>query len=269
MSELRLMAVHAHPDDEVLSTGGVLARAAAAGIRTVLVTFTDGSAGDGPGGIKPTDAAHDPDAVAATRRAELDASCALLGIAHVELLGYRDTGMPEWPSASDPAAFSNLAVADVRPRLDALLESYRPDVLVTYPENGGSGHADHVMTHRVAMASVAATGIPRKVYWGAIPRSVLEAGRAAAVAAGMDLDSVPDPSMGTPDAEVAAVVDVSAHAQRKRDALLAHASQSDGAFLLSLPGGIGAMVFGREAFVRALPPWTGGEPEDDLFAGLG
>lgn len=262
------MAVHAHPDDEVLSTGGVLARAAAAGIRTVLVTCTDGGAGDGPGGIKPTDPAHDAAAVAATRRAELDASCAILGVEHVELLGYPDTGMPDWPTASSPDAFSNLAVEDVRPRLDALLERYRPDVLVTYAENGGSGHADHVMTHRVAMASVAATRIPRKVYWGAIPRSVLESGRAAAEAAGMDPTSVPDPAMGTPDEDVAAVVDVSAHSDQKCDALTAHASQSDGAFLLGLPGGIGAAVFGRESFVRVVPPWTGGPQEDDLFDGL-
>lgn len=265
---LTLMAVHAHPDDEVISTGGVLARAAAAGIRTVLVTFTDGGAGDGPGGIKPTDPAHDAAEVAITRQAELAASCAILGVQHVELLDYRDTGMPDWPTAGSPQAFSNLPVEEVRPRLDALLEQYRPDVLVTYGENGGSGHADHVMVHRVVMASVAATGIPRKVYWGAIPRSALEAGRDAAEAAGMDPSSVPDPSLGTPDGSIAAEVDVRAHARQKRDALAAHASQSDGAFLLSLPEGVGSQIFGRESFVRAVPPWSGGPREDDLFDGL-
>lgn len=262
------MAVHAHPDDEVISTGGVLARAAAAGVRTVLVTCTDGSAGDGPGGIKPTDPAHDPDLVAATRRTELDASCAILGIEHVELLGYRDTGMADWPSAVAPDAFSNLDVDDVRPRLDALFESYQPDVVVTYDPNGNSGHADHKMTHQVTMASVRANGIPRKVYWAAIPRSVLEAGRAAMRAAGMDEENMPDPSMGTPDEDISALLDVSAHVRAKRDALLAHASQSDGAFLLGLPDEMGAQVFGREAFVRVVPAWTGGPPETDLFAGL-
>lgn len=265
------MAVHAHPDDEVISTGGVLAKAAAAGIRTVLVTCTDGSAGDGPGGIKPTNPAHDPAAVAATRRAELRRSCAILGICDLEMLDYPDSGIPEWPTARSPQAFSNLAVDDVRPRLDALLQRYRPDVLVTYDENGNSGHADHKMTHRVAMASIAAladTGIPRRVYWAAIPRSSLERGRAAMEAAGMDPTQVPDPSMGTPDEALAARVDVTAQAQQKRDALSAHASQSDGTFLLGLSAELSATIFSQETFVQAVPPWSGGEPTADLFDGL-
>ena len=65
---LTLMAVHAHPDDEATMTGGVLAKAAAEGVRTVLVTCTDGRCGDGPGGVKPGEPGHDPDAVAAMRR---------------------------------------------------------------------------------------------------------------------------------------------------------------------------------------------------------
>src|SRR4051812_39971756 len=66
---LTLMAVHAHPDDECSSTGGVLAKYAAEGVRTIVVTCTNGELGDGPGGIKPGDPGHDTEAVAATRRA--------------------------------------------------------------------------------------------------------------------------------------------------------------------------------------------------------
>ncbi|MER5336944.1 PIG-L family deacetylase [Micromonospora sp. NPDC002717] len=76
------MAVHAHPDDEATSTGGVLARYAAEGITTVLVTCTDGRCGDGPGGVKPGDPGHDPEAVVAMRRAELAASCEALEVTH-------------------------------------------------------------------------------------------------------------------------------------------------------------------------------------------
>ncbi|WP_372509140.1 PIG-L deacetylase family protein [Actinomadura madurae] len=95
--ELTLMAVHAHPDDEVLSTGGILARYAAEGVRTVLVTCTNGEQGDGPGGVKPGEPGHDAEEVARRRLAELRESAGLLDIGHLELLGYRDSGMPGWP----------------------------------------------------------------------------------------------------------------------------------------------------------------------------
>src|ERR1700712_710586 len=99
------MAVHAHPDDEATGTGGVLARAAAEGIRTVLVTCTDGGCGDGPGGVKPGEPGHDPAAVAAVRRRELDAACAVLGVDSLEMLGYADSGMDGWAQNSAPGAF--------------------------------------------------------------------------------------------------------------------------------------------------------------------
>ena len=95
---LTLMAVHAHPDDEATGTGGVLARYAAEGIRTVLVTCTDGSCGDGPGGVKPGEPGHDPAAVAVLRRTELEAACAVLSVSDLELLGYPDSGMMGWPT---------------------------------------------------------------------------------------------------------------------------------------------------------------------------
>lgn len=81
---LTLMAVHAHPDDEATGTGGTLARYAAQGVDTVLVTCTDGRCGDGPGGVKPGEPGHDPDAVVALRHAELQASCAALGVTHLD-----------------------------------------------------------------------------------------------------------------------------------------------------------------------------------------
>src|SRR5437762_7034217 len=94
---LTLMAVHAHPDDESSSTGGTLARYASEGLRTVVVTCTNGELGDAPGGIKPGEAGHDEETVAQIRLDELRAACATLGVAHLETLGYRDSGMPGWP----------------------------------------------------------------------------------------------------------------------------------------------------------------------------
>src|SRR5215469_13012962 len=114
---LTLMAVHAHPDDEVISTGGALARYADDGVRTVVVTCTDGSQGFGPGGVLPGEPGHDLDAVAATRRAELTTSCSLLGVAHLELLGYRDSGMAGWAGNEKPDAFCNVPVAAAAARV--------------------------------------------------------------------------------------------------------------------------------------------------------
>src|SRR3954466_12375082 len=109
---LTLMAVHAHPDDEATGTGGVLARYAAEGLTTVLVTCTDGRCGDGPGGVKPGEAGHDPDAVVAMRQAELEASCAALKVTHLELLGYGDSGMVGWAANDAPGAFWGTPVSE-------------------------------------------------------------------------------------------------------------------------------------------------------------
>src|ERR1044071_1700877 len=94
--DLTVMAVHAHPDDEVIGTGGMLARYSDEGIRTVLVTCTNGEQGDGPDGVKPGEPGHDEAAVSQVRLAELRESAGHLGISDVELLGYRDSGMEGW-----------------------------------------------------------------------------------------------------------------------------------------------------------------------------
>ncbi|NEE33554.1 GlcNAc-PI de-N-acetylase, partial [Streptomyces sp. SID7982] len=145
---LTLMAVHAHPDDEATGTGGVLARYAAEGIRTVLVTCTDGGCGDGPGGVKPGEPGHDPAAVAAMRGQELKASCDVLGVSDLETLDYADSGMIGWPSNDAPGSFWQTPVEEGAARLAELMRHYRPDVVVTYDENGFYGHPDHIQAHR-------------------------------------------------------------------------------------------------------------------------
>ncbi|MDQ1744855.1 MAG: hypothetical protein QOE23_3194, partial [Pseudonocardiales bacterium] len=133
---LTLMAVHAHPDDEATGTGGVLAKAAAEGLRTVLVTCTDGRCGDGPGGVKPGEPGHDPDAVVEMRRGELEKSCAVLNVSHLELLGYADSGMMGWPANAAPGSFWSTPVADAAGQLAAILDEERADVLTCYDDNG-------------------------------------------------------------------------------------------------------------------------------------
>src|SRR5208282_5845069 len=129
---LTLMAVHAHPDDEASSTGGILARYSAEGVRTVVVTCTNGELGDGDGGSKPGDPGHDEASVVATRRQELQQSCDILGGTNLELLGYHDSGMMGWPQNDAEGSFWKTPVAEASGRLSELMELYRPQVVVTY-----------------------------------------------------------------------------------------------------------------------------------------
>jgi len=147
---LTMMAVHAHPDDEASSTGGVLAAYAAQGIRTVVVTCTNGEFGDAQGGVKPGQDGHDTQEVAELRLAELRESCAILGVTDLELLGYHDSGMPDWDFKDRPDAFCNIPQAQVAARISALIEKYRPQVLITYDDQGPYQHPDHVHASRCA-----------------------------------------------------------------------------------------------------------------------
>ncbi|MFC4372936.1 PIG-L family deacetylase [Nocardia halotolerans] len=264
------MAVHAHPDDEVISTGGVFARYAAEGVRTVLVTCTNGEQGDGPGGIKPGDPGHDANAVRAQRLAELRESAALLDIEHVELLGYRDSGMDGWGGNSDPEAFWNTPVEQAAARLAELMRHYRPQVVVTYDENGNYGHPDHIQANRIALAATESSGVPDKLYYTAVPRESARAMFTAIKESGQDMgDFEPPEDFGTPMAEITTVVDVTPYVRRKVKALEAHGSQRDGMPFLHLPEELQQLIFGTESFVRQLnrvesAPAT----ETDLFAGL-
>lgn len=264
---LTLMAVHAHPDDEVTSTGGVLAKYAAEGVTTVVVTCTDGRCGDGPGGVKPGRPGHDPEAVAATRRRELEASCAELKVAHLETLGYHDSGMMGWDTNRKPGSFWSAPVEEAARRLAALIDKYRPDVLLTYDENGGYGHPDHIQVHRVTLAAIALAHVDR-VYMSVLPRSAMHAMGERMRELGIGLDepgSGEAQPEGWPDEEITTWIDVADVLEQKYNALSAHASQGDGAFFLSLGRETFATVMGVEAFVRI---GGAGARETDLFEGL-
>ncbi|MFG1966945.1 PIG-L family deacetylase [Nonomuraea sp. NPDC049028] len=270
--QLTLMAVHAHPDDECLSTGGVFARYADEGIRTVLVTCTNGEQGDGPGGVKPGDPGHVAEEVAERRLAELRESVEHLGIDHLELLGYRDSGMEGWDTNAHPDAFANVPVDLAAGRLGELIKQYRPQVVVTYDETGGSGynHPDHVQAHRITVAAVEATGVADKLYYTALPRSAMKRMFELVRSSGIDLgDFEPSDDFGTPDELVTAVVDVAPYVERKLKALRSHASQGDNIFLFQMPEEAQQAAFSAEAFTRIVNRVAAApDQEDDLFAGL-
>ena len=278
---LTLMAVHAHPDDEATSTGGVLARYSAEGIRTVLVTCTDGSCGDGPGGVKPGDPGHDRAEVTKLRTAELERSCDILGVAHLERLGYQDSGMMGWATNDEPGAFWGLGLEEATAPLLELVDRYRPQVMVTYDSNGFYGHPDHIMAHRITMAAAEASGVPAKVYHTAVPRSATADFAVALRAAGIEPPGESDreegqfaepgdeaAAFGTPDELITTSVDVHAWSRAKLAALAAHASQADNIFFLRMGDELYDRFFGVESFVRAVDRTAAAVPETDLFAGL-
>jgi LmbE family N-acetylglucosaminyl deacetylase len=284
---LTLMAVHAHPDDEASGTGGVLARYAAEGIRTVLVTCTDGACGDGPGGVKPGEPGHDPAAVVAVRRTELEASCKVLGVSDLEMLGYADSGMMGWPENDAPGSFWNTPVPEAAARLAELMRTYRPDVVVTYDENGFYGHPDHIQANRITMAALDLVQSQAKVYWTTAPRSMMaEFGRVMREM-GADWDEpetsaqdapgapdtqaaapAPEVEIGLPDDEITTWVDTKKFGGQKYDALAAHASQGDNIFFLKMGRERFTALMGIETFVRVRDTADAPLPEDDLFAGL-
>jgi LmbE family N-acetylglucosaminyl deacetylase len=266
------MAVHAHPDDEAIGTGGLLARSAAEGIRTVLVTCTNGEMGDAPGGLKPNDPAHDPAVVVPLRLAELEQACKVLDVAHLELLGYRDSGMMGWPQNDAPDSFWQARVDEAARPLAALMERYRPDVVVTYDSNGFYGHPDHIQAHRITHAAAENTGIPRKIYHTAVGRKAIGEMYRRLIAAGVDLGDEkidPDnPPFGVDDATITTIVDVSEFLDAKRAAITAHDSQAENMFFLSLPDEAFRMAFSFESFVRVYDTTGAPLPETDLFASL-
>jgi LmbE family N-acetylglucosaminyl deacetylase len=272
--KLTLMAVHAHPDDESSSTGGVLATYSEQGIRTVVVTCTNGEFGDAPGGVKPGEDGHDEQAVAQLRLAELRQACKILGVTDLETLGYHDSGMPDWDYKERPEAFCNIPLDEVTARVGGLIERYRPQVVISYDAEGPYQHPDHVHAARAAAAAVAATGIPAKFYLTAMRPSAWQKVWEALRELGAD---VPGPrevtdemraQMEEAERRITTTVDIRPVLERKRDALFAHSSQIRESWFSKIPPDIAEEAFGVETFIRASDSTGAPLPEDDLFAGL-
>ena len=154
---LTLMVVHAHPDDESISTGGVLARYADEGLRTVLVTCTGGEVGEiaDPG-------LATPETLVEVRRRELEQACEILRVGKLHLLGYRDSGMMGTLDNAHPASFHQASLDEATARLVALVRREQPQVLVTYDKNGFYGHPDHIKAHQITAAAYEAAGDPAR-----------------------------------------------------------------------------------------------------------
>jgi N-acetyl-1-D-myo-inositol-2-amino-2-deoxy-alpha-D-glucopyranoside deacetylase len=272
-----LLFVHAHPDDETLTAGLTMAHYVRAGHPVHVLTCTLGEEGEViPPDLRHLDAAHE-DSLGPHRRAELRAAMASLGVAH-EVLGedpatgllsrYRDSGMAGTPSADNPAAFVNADLHEAAELVAEVVRRVRPAVVVTYDEQGGYRHPDHIQTHRVTCAALRALPVDDRppLYAVLTPASWAREDRVwlaehPPVGTGW---SLPDPDGGYPPSVVAdglvthEVVDP-ALVPVQADALRHHVTQvtvADSGDTYALSNDIAARLPGREGFAL-LDPATG------------
>jgi N-acetyl-1-D-myo-inositol-2-amino-2-deoxy-alpha-D-glucopyranoside deacetylase len=295
VTDRRLLLVHAHPDDESIVSGTTMAYYAAQGAQVTLLTCTLGEEGEILVPELSLLAADQADQLGGFRIGELAEAMRELGITDHRFLGgpgrFRDSGMMGTPANDHPRAFwradKDPAVFDaaVLAAVDVIRET-RPQVIVTYDDNGDYGHPDHIMAHRVATAAAEKAADPSygtgeawqvsKFYWTATPKSMLREafdaiGRENMPFGVADVDELP---FGIEDELVTTIVDGTGFGERKLAALAAHRTQitTDGVFF-ALSNKLGREVLSIEHF-RLIKGELGGELneqgwETDLFAGLG
>ena len=159
---LRLLAVHAHPDDESSKGAATMAMYAAAGVEVMVATCTDGSRGDIQNPAVEGEP-HPKRDMAGARRMEMDRAAKMLGIRQ-RWLGFVDSGLPEGdPLPPLPAgSFAMLPLHHAAAPLVRLVRSFKPHVILSYDENGGYPHPDHIMAHKVAVEAFEAAGDPER-----------------------------------------------------------------------------------------------------------
>lgn len=248
-----MVSFHAHPDDESITTGGVIADAAARGHRVVLVFATRGELGEvAPGFLAPDEALWQ------RRVAESHAAAEILGAQRVAFLGYRDSGMMGEPTNEAPGSFWSADVEEAAGRLAAILREERADVLTIYDERGNYGHPDHVQVHRVGGRAAELAGTPH-VFEATMNRDhiirVMREGRQRGEVP-PDMPDADEIDLGVPESALTTAVDVQAFVDRKRAAVAAHASQVDEEhFFLAMSDDAFRAAFGWEWFIhRGVPP---------------
>ncbi|MFQ5840559.1 MAG: PIG-L deacetylase family protein [Candidatus Methylomirabilales bacterium] len=250
----RLLAILAHPDDESRIVGGTLAKYADAGVGVGLICATRGEAG----GVGDPPVCR-PEELPGVREAELRAACAILGVDHLVILGYRDRTLPQ----VNPTEIVGRLVAEIR-RL-------QPEAIITFGPEGRTLHPDHIAIHRYTTQAFHRAGdrdaypahehqglaphAPAKLYYTTFPQSVREA--------------IGPRFPGQPDEEITVSLDVAPWLDRKRRATEAHRTQRRPPFA-HLPEVRRWEILSREYYFRAASRLrTHPRHEEDIFDGLG
>lgn len=274
----RALFVHAHPDDETINNGATMAQLVEDGVAVTLITCTRGEEGE----VLVPELSHlassAQDGLGSHREVELANAMRELGVTDHRFLGnYRDSGMMGTPQNEHQDCFWRADVEMAAKELAAIIDELKPQVMVTYDENGGYGHPDHIQTHRVAMraAEISKWQI-QKIYWNIMPKSVVQQGMEAMKAQGSDFfgsESVDDLPFVKDDSFVTTKIHAPNQVAKKMAAMKAHATQIslDGPFF-ALSNNLGVQVFGDEYYTlvkgKKSEPFNTDNLETDLFAGI-
>jgi mycothiol S-conjugate amidase len=286
--QLRLMAVHAHPDDESSKGAATMARYVDEGVDVLVVTCTGGERGS----ILNPALQHRKDIednISEIRRAEMDRARAILGVRQ-HWLGFVDSGLPE----GDPlpplpeGCFALVPLDEAIERLVREIRDFRPHVLTTYDEYGGYPHPDHIRTHEISVAAFEAAADPDRFPDAGEPWQVLKlyydvgfsmerttALHSALLAKGLEspfeewFEKRQDWFSKRRRPELTTRVPVADWFDRRDAALLAHATQVDpDGWFFSIPLDLQRDVWPTEDFELARSLVDSSIPEDDLFAGV-
>src|SRR3954467_8463012 len=285
-----MLLVHAHPDDETIGNGATMAKYAAEGAHVTLVTCTLGEEGEILVPALEHLAADKEDGLGEHRIGELADAMKALGVTDHRFLGgpgrWRDSGMMGTPSNDNPACFWQADLEVALGELVRVVREVRPQVVITYNENGGYGHPDHIQAHRITVAAFdAAADTSRypdaggpwqisKLYYTAFPVSFLRMGWEALKEMGEEapfgVTSPEELAFGDPDDTISTRIDARDYLDEKMDAMRAHRTQieADGPFF-AMSNNIGQRAFGYEHFrlIQGSRP-AGDVVEEDLFAGI-
>jgi N-acetyl-1-D-myo-inositol-2-amino-2-deoxy-alpha-D-glucopyranoside deacetylase len=269
-----MLAVFAHPDDEVFS-GGILAQMAERGARVTVACATAGEAGK----IHPSVGRVDD--LGALRMAELACACRHLGVEPPVFLGFHDSARKERQRHDDPRALANVDMLEVEASVRKVIEEVKPQVIITFDPHGGYYHPDHVAVHRATTAAFFSSGAlgadaPERLFYGVMLRDTFRAFAEQTRGRGI-LDGLDAEAFSTSPEMIAVTFDARPYVARKLSALAAHRSQfgvTDDMFR-DPPSEVAAMlavlrpVFQTETFAmgatrRPIATW----PLADLFDGI-
>lgn len=274
----RAIFVHAHPDDETINNGATMALYAKLGAKVTLITCTRGEEGE----VLIPDLAHlsaqSSDKLGEHRTIELAEAMKELGIVDFRFLGnYRDSGMMGSESNNRKDCFWQADVEVAAKDLAKIYDEVKPHLLITYDPNGGYGHPDHIQAHRVAMRAAEISDWKiSKIYWNAMPKSVVAKSIAKLKESGTDFfgaETVDDLPFVRDDKFVTTEIDGNEVVNQKMAAMRAHGTQIavDGPFF-ALSNNLGLEVWGYEYYElvkgEKSGPLNADKRETDLFAGI-